>query len=248
MPIVMGTSSSEPPAQQDVQMVAGPDTLAGPGAKRPRKIMHLEANVFAEDPGLDDDLGEEERRDDAKKFFEKELPHLQKVGRVYRAPPVEELWPEKDVYGIKSGAFLEAEKVAIGRWKELKAMETQEARLVIKRSELPRGTKMVRGRFLDDARGDEVKSWFVAHEVAYEVRDDVHAGTPGLKGLRNLISMAAMQSQCLAIYDITAAFLHEWMDELLAVLAPRGLLADDEVFVPVKALYGTRRASNLWEA
>ncbi len=107
---------------------------------------------------------------------------------------------------------------------------------------------MVKGKFLDDARGDEVKSRFVAQEVAYEVRDDVHAGAPGLKVLCILISMAAMQCQCLAIYDIVAAFLHAWMDELLAVLAPRGLLADDEVFVPVKALYGTRRASNLWQA
>ena len=68
---------------------------------------------------------------------------------------------------------------------------------------------MVKGKFLDDARGDEVKSRFVAQEVAYEVRDELHAGTPGLKVLRVLISMAAMQGQCLAIYDIVAAFLHE---------------------------------------
>ena len=80
------------------------------------------------------------------------------------------------------------------------------------------------------------------------MRDDVHAGTPGWKVLRILISMAAMQGQRLAICDIVAAFLHAWMDELLAVQAPRGLLADGEVFVPAKALYGTRCASNLWQA
>ena len=75
---------------------------------------------------------------------------------------------------------------------------------------------MVKGKLLDDARGDEVKSRFVAQEVAYEVRDDVHAGTPGLKVLRILVSMAAMQGQRLAIYDTVAAFLHAWMDGVSA--------------------------------
>ena len=44
---------------------------------------------------------------------------------------------------------------------------------MIPRTALPRGTKMVRGRFVDDMKNTRVKSRSVAAEVARNVRHDV---------------------------------------------------------------------------
>ena len=84
---------------------------------------------------------------------------------------------------------------------------------VIPRTALSPGTKMVRGRFVDDMKNGRVKSRFVAAEVARDVRHDVHAGTPALKALRMIVSFAATRDgkhrpRSVAFYDIVAAFVH----------------------------------------
>ena len=45
--------------------------------------------------------------------------------------------------------------------------------------------------------------------------------------------------------DIVAATLHAHMNELVAVSTLTGWLDTGAIFVPLKALYGTRRTSNL---
>ena len=55
-----------------------------------------------------------------------------------------------------------------------------------------RGTQTVRGKVVDDMRNGRVKSRFVAAEVARDVRCDVRAGTPALKGPRMIVTLAAM--------------------------------------------------------
>ena len=62
---------------------------------------------------------------------------------------------------------------------------------MIPRTALSLGTKMVRGSFVDDMKNGRVKSFFVAAEVARDVRHDVHAGTPALKALRMIVSLTA---------------------------------------------------------
>ena len=95
-------------------------------------------------------------------------------------------------------------------------------------------------------RGNSVKSRFVATEVAHYVREDVYAGTPGLKAVRLLISLAAARGWKISVFDVVAAFIHAPIDELVVLLPPRGMLPEDSVFVLQEALYGTRRASRLW--
>ena len=122
------------------------------------------------------------------------------------------------------------------RRREFEAMERQEALLVIDLAAVPRWSKKVRGKWVEDTKGDAVKSRFVATEVAYMAREDVHAGTPGLKAARLILSLAAARGHKIAIYDIVAAFIHAPMDELVVVYPPSGTLPAGKVFVLLKAL------------
>ena len=63
------------------------------------------------------------------------------------------------------------------RERELSTLCAQDALFVIPRTALRPGTKTVRKRFVDDMKGDRVKSRIVAAEVARNVRHDMHAGT-----------------------------------------------------------------------
>ena len=123
---------------------------------------------------------------------------------------------------------------------------------MIPRTALRPGTKTVRGRFVDDLKNDRVKSRFVAAEVARDVRHDVHAGTPALKALRRIVSLAATRDgkhrpRSIVFYDITAAFVHASMDEVVEVIPQDGLLEKGECFLLLKALCGTRMASKRWQ-
>ena len=108
-----------------------------------------------------------------------ELKRLKTLGRPYTAPSVDELMPRTFVYCQKTNELLDKRMVAEGRGRELGALCSQNALFVIPKTALSPGTKMARGRFVD-----EKKSRFVAAEVARDVRHDVHAGTPALKALR----------------------------------------------------------------
>ena len=81
---------------------------------------------------------------------------------------------------------LDPRLVGEGRAKEVHTLCGQEALFVVPRSAMRRGTKTVRGKLVEDMKGELVKSMFVAAEVARDVRQNVHAGTPALKVLRLL--------------------------------------------------------------
>ena len=113
-----------------------------------------------------------------------------------------------------------------GPRKRAGALFSQNALFVIRRTALSPGPKMVRGRFVDDMKNGRVKSRFVAAEVARDVRHDVHAGTPALKALRMIVSLAATRDgkhrlRSIAFYDIVAAFVHASKDEVVGGLFPK---------------------------
>ena len=105
-----------------------------------------------------------------------ELNRLKTLGRPYTAPSVDELMPQRFVYSQKTNEQLDDRMVAEGRERERGEVCSQDALFVIRRTALRPGTKMVRGRFVDDMKNGRVKSRFVAAEVARDVRHDVHAG------------------------------------------------------------------------
>ena len=91
-----------------------------------------------------------------------------------------------------------------------------------------------------------MKSRLVATEVAYGNRDDCFAGTPPLKALRLVVSLAASRGTRIAFFDVVAAFVHVLIDELVILLLPDGR-GQGRTAVLYKAPYGTRKASRLWQ-
>ena len=160
--------------------------------------------------------------------------------------------PRASVCSQRTIERLNDRMVAEGRERELATVCSQDALSVIPRTALRPGTKTVRGRFVDDIKNDRVKSRFVAAEVARDVRHDVRAGTPALKALRMIVSLAATRDgkhrpRSKVFYDITAASVHASIDEVVGVIPQDGLLEKGECFLLLKALYGTRMASKRWQ-
>ena len=90
-----------------------------------------------------------------------------------------------------------------------------------------------------------MKSRLVATEVAYCSRDDCFAGALP-KALRLEVSLATSRGRRLAYFDVVAAFEPAPVDQLVILLWPRGL-GQGHTAVLHKALYGTRKASRLWQ-
>ena len=107
-----------------------------------------------------------------------------------------------------------------GRAKELAPLRGQE--FVIPRSALNRGTKTVRGKFVEDLQGGLVQSRFAAAKVARDVRYDVHDGKPGFKALRVILSLATTRDgkrrpPSVVSCDIVGAFVNATTDEVVTV-------------------------------
>ena len=141
-----------------------------------------------------------------------------------------------------------------GRRSRTRAVDAVFTRCIVRdpRTALRPGTTTVRGRFVDDMKNGRIKSRFVAAEVATDVRHDVHAGRLALKTARMIVSLAAMRDgryrlRSTEFYDISAAFVHASIDEVVAVVPQDGLLEKEECFLLLKALYRTRMASKRWQ-
>ena len=119
-----------------------------------------------------------------------ELNRVKTLGRFNRARSVDQLMLLRFVYSQKTNEPLDERVAAEGRERELATLCSQDALFVIVRTALRSGAKMIRGKFVDDMKNGRVKR-FVAVEVARDVRYDVHAGTPALKALGVVVSLAA---------------------------------------------------------
>eukprot|EP00971_Amphidinium_carterae_P050246 990123-Amphidinium_carterae.1 len=123
--------------------------------------------------------------------------------------------------------------------------------------------KLVKSQWLDELKRDKqnepfVRSRLVAMEFNSYDRLDTFAGTPPLKVIKMIISRAASrrdragsQRRVLALYDVSVAFWHAAMptdpEEAIAVQPPRGEEAHGIVWQLKRAMYGTRKASRLFQ-
>ena len=107
-------------------------------------------------------------------------------------------------------------------------------------------------------------------EIAWEAREDVNAGTPQLKWVRLVLSLAATRRKVtrrkgqpqrkdaqgnvakpgprqIAIHDVSVAFFHSDVKDELYVIPPPGQTPTPRgmIWRLKKALYGTRQASLL---
>ena len=160
--------------------------------------------------------------------------------------------PEQDIIGVKSGPVLDPAKVQAARQKEIDSIARHEVVELVATSECKQGAH-VKGGWVEDTKGDVVRSRFVAKQVACNPRDDVSQSTPALLILRLLLSIAVSVAPffcgsvvVLSIWDISVAFFHAIMDELVYVHAPRDLVPPGWGWKLRRSMYGTRRASRLW--
>jgi hypothetical protein len=96
-----------------------------------------------------------------------------------------------------------------------------------------------------------VRSRLVAKQVrGASKREDVFAGTPPLGMMRYLLSRAASRgrSRNIASYDVSVAFFHAPIDELVFVRPPRDMRKPGIVWRLGKAMYGTQVAAKAWQA
>ena len=160
---------------------------------------------------------------------------------------------ERDIVGVKSGVVLDPAKVQVARQKEIDSIARHEVVELVKMSECKQGGAHVKGEFVDDNKGDIVRSRFVTKQVAYDSRDDVSQSTPALLVFRLLLSISVSDASIfggsavvLSVWDIPMAFFHAVMDELVYVHPPRDLVPSGWCWKLRKSMYGTRRASRLW--
>ena len=160
--------------------------------------------------------------------------------------------PEQDIIGVKSGAVLDPAKVQAARQKDIDSIARHEVVELVKTSECKQGAH-VKGGWVEDNKSDIVRSRFVAKQVAYNPRDDVSQSTPAPLIFRLLLSIAVSiapifcgSAVVLSIWDISVAFFHAVMDELVYVHPPRDLVPSGWCWKLRKSMFWTRRASRLW--
>ena len=143
------------------------------------------------------------------------------------AGPVQVPLPTKTIYGTRSGEPLDPVKVAAGRQREMDNIYRHDVKEDVLNSEAVGGVH-VKGDWVEDNKGDVVRSRFVVKQIAYDYRDDVSQSTPALLVFRMMLAFAS--SSCpliktgsnffIAIWDISVAFMHATIDELIFVHPP----------------------------
>ena len=82
-------------------------------------------------------------------------------------------------------------------------------------------------------------------------RSDVFAGTPPLRAARIIVPMAASKHpkrrRVVGLHDARVVFFHAVMDEEVYVRPPPGLRRPGKLWRLLRALYGTRKAAQLWQ-
>ena len=108
----------------------------------------------------------------------------------------------------------------------------------------------------DGVKGSFVCSRLVAMEVEHGARFETFAGTAPLKCIKIIISRAAsikkvrgQHTRVLALHDISVAFWHALLpeDEPIAMYPPRDEEEAGYMWQMKRAMYGTRRASRLFQ-
>ena len=169
------------------------------------------------------------------------------------AGPVQVPLPTKTIYGARSGEPLDPVKVAAGRQREMDSIYRHDVKEDVLNSEAVGGVH-VKGDWVKDNKGDVVRSRFVVKQIAYDYRDDVSQSTPALLVFRMMLAFASSKCPLLktgsnffiAIWDISVAFMHATIDELIFVHPPKDLVKPGFCWKLKSAMNGTRRASRQW--
>lgn len=159
--------------------------------------------------------------------------------------------PVTVVYGERSGLALDPVNVAEGRLREFRQMNNHYIYDYVPLAEIPKGQRIETARWLDDlnpaAEDPEAVRSRVDDQMA---RDECFQGTPLLKAVRAIISLASSKQplgrRIIGLWDARVAFFHALMDEPTVVMPPKQLRHHGYLLVLRRALYGTRQASRVF--
>ena len=162
-----------------------------------------------------------------------------------------------------SGAELGVEVVKEARRQEIEYVKGRNVYSKVKRSEVPKGGKVVRTKWVDINKGDlenmNVRSRLVAMEFKDSQNPELFAGTPPLEALRLLCSIAATidehkeEQVVMMVNDVKRAYFYAEVEKPIWVELPAEDMteedvAEDRVGRLNVSMYGTRDAARNWQA
>ena len=159
----------------------------------------------------------------------------------------------KNYYDQYTGEILDKDMVQKAR--ELEIQQMLDYKVFEWCSESEVDGEIIKTKWLDHLKAVElVRSRCVGMQFATTVDFEMYAGTPPLAMIKLIISMAACRSSAggeeysLAIHDISVAFFHAELDCKMYARPPPEMRRPGELWRLLKALYGTRPASRLFQA
>ena len=162
-----------------------------------------------------------------------------------------------------TGLELDSNKVYEARIKEITFIDTKMVWVKIPRSEAKKnGWKIVKGRWIDINKGDDIHPLLRSRYVGKEFNDGpvegLFAGTPPLEALRSIVSEAATvegaesEEKVIHLDDVSRAFFEAKATRQVCVELPEEALTLEEKALDLvgllkMSLYGTRDAATNWQ-
>ena len=162
-----------------------------------------------------------------------------------------------------SGAELDVEIVKEARRLEIEYVKGRNVYSKVRRSDVPKGGKVVKTKWVDINKGDlenmNVRSRLVAMEFKDGQDPELFAGTPPLEALRLLCSVAATidehqeEHMVMMINDVKRAYFYAEVEKPIWVELPAEDMTDEDVAEDRVgrlnvSMYGTRDAARNWQA
>jgi len=186
--------------------------------------------------------------------------HCGKRSGAKAAPPLRQLSPPQGaVYDEYTGDLLAAGLVAVAREEEVSVMEEWQVWEEVPVAECFKATgkRPLGGRWVDCNKGDQqkpdVRSRWVAKDIARYKSDEFFAATPPLEAMRLIVSEAASQGEKqgselkVMLLDAKKAHLHAMAGRNIFVDLPPERARPGYCCRLLRSLYGTRDAPRLWE-
>jgi len=154
-----------------------------------------------------------------------------------------------------TGDRLPAEETKVARKDEVDCMNEWDVWDIVDERECwnKTGKGPISGRWVDHNKGDtekpNIRSRYVAQEVARWKDATMFAATPPLEAIRALLSnIARKKGRKLLLIDVRKAYLHADVGREIYVRLPKEMGCAGKVGRLKKCLYGTRDAAMQWEA
>ena len=101
--------------------------------------------------------------------------------------------------------------------------------------------------WVEEWRGDLVRCRLCIRQYNDGYRSDCFSGTPDSFFVRfQMIKASTDRGRASMIVDVSVAFMHSPIDERVVVKVPKGVTSSTGFWLLLKALNGTRKASQMW--